>query len=98
VADCSVTGAWFLPEKASAAAERLLSAVLDGDVELAEPVLWHYESLNLLRSAVVRKRLTADAARAAVALWQEIPVTWYAPPPVDAPALLDAALALNLSA
>ena len=96
VADCSVTGAWFLPDEASEPASRLLAVVLAREVELAAPVLWHYESLNLLRSAVVRQRLTAAAAREAVALWREVPVTWYAPRPEEAGALLDGALDRDL--
>jgi predicted nucleic acid-binding protein len=97
VTDCSVTGAWFLPDEASELASGLLAAVLAHRVELAVPVLWHYESLNLLRSAVARKRLTAAAAREAAALWREIPVTWYAPRSEEAGALLDGALDRKLS-
>ena len=97
VADCSVTGAWFLPDEASEPASRLLAAVLAYEVELAEPVLWHYETLNLLRSAVKRRRLTLAAARAAVELWREVPVAWYTPRSEDAGARLTGALDRDLS-
>ena len=44
-----MAGAWFLPDESTAAATTLLERVLAGDLELAEPALWHYESVNLLR-------------------------------------------------
>ncbi len=98
VADCSVTGAWFLPDEATAAATTLLERVLAGDIELAEPALWHYESVNLLRSAVRRRRLTPAAAREAVGLWQRVPVTWYPAQPAAAGGLLDLSLNADLTA
>lgn len=60
VADASFCGAWILPDEWSAEADRLLTRTVKGAVQLVVPALWHYEMGNLLRSALRRKRLTAE--------------------------------------
>jgi predicted nucleic acid-binding protein len=98
VADCSVTGAWFLPDEVTAPATELLERILAGDVELVEPALWYYESANLLRSAVRRRRLTTAAAREAGELLQDIPVTLYTLQPAECAELLGLSLDTGLTA
>ena len=46
VIDCSVSATWVLPGELSARAERLLAQVLDGEIRLIVPTLWHYEWLT----------------------------------------------------
>lgn len=98
VIDCSVSATWVLPGELSARAERLLAQVLDGEIRLFVPTLWHYESLNLLRSAVLRKRITEPEAKKALHLLSEIPMEVVDPALQGRPAILEAALRHRLSA
>jgi predicted nucleic acid-binding protein len=79
VADCSVTASWFIPDERTSSAEKLLKDAVDGKVLLVEPVLWHYETVNLLRTAVKRGRLSEQSARKALHLLNEIPMTFVDP-------------------
>jgi len=65
VADASFCGAWLLEDESSDAAEELLRFLEIGEADLVVPALWHYEMLNLLRSAHRRGRLDRDAVDAA---------------------------------
>lgn len=98
VIDCSVSATWVLPGELSARSERLLAQALDGEVRLLVPTLWHYESLNLLRSAVLRKRLTEPEAKKALHLLSEIPMEVVDPDLQGRPVILEAALRHRLSA
>ncbi len=98
VIDCSVSATWVLPDEHSARAERLLARALEGEVRLLVPTLWHYESLNLLRSAVLRKRLAEPEAKKALHLLSEIPMEVVDPDLQGRPAILEAALRHRLSA
>jgi predicted nucleic acid-binding protein len=98
VIDCSVSATWVLPGELSARSERLLTQALDGEVRLLVPTLWHYESLNLLRSAVLRKRLTEPEAKKALHLLSEIPMEVVDPDLQGRPVILEAALRHRLSA
>jgi predicted nucleic acid-binding protein len=62
------------------------------------PTLWHYETVNVLRSAVLRKRLSEPAAKKALHLLSEIPVEVVDPERQGRPAILEAALRHRLSA
>jgi predicted nucleic acid-binding protein len=44
-------------------------------VQLVVPALWHYEMLNLLRSAVRRKRLAAEDLDLAVETLECVPIS-----------------------
>ncbi len=61
VADASFCGAWLLPDENSSRAEKVLAALLRGDLELWVPSLWTYELANMLRSAHRRKRIEEEA-------------------------------------
>ncbi len=75
VADASFCGAWILADESSGEAERLLGRIISGSVQLVVPALWHYEMLNLLRSAVRRKRLAAEDLDLAVETLERVPMT-----------------------
>lgn len=75
VADASLCGAWILADESSGEAERLLARITSGSVQLVVPALWHYEMLNLLRSAVRRKRLAAEDLDLAVETLERVPMT-----------------------
>ena len=97
VIDCSVSATWVLPDEASARSERLLAQAFDEKVRLLVPALWHYETLNLLRSAVLRKRLDEAEAKKALHFLSEIPIETVSPEHQSRPAILDAALRHGLS-
>ena len=75
VADASFCGAWVLTDKSSGAAESLLGRIISGSVQLVVPALWHYEMLNLLRSAVRRKRLATEDLDLTVESLERVPMT-----------------------
>jgi predicted nucleic acid-binding protein len=75
VADASFCGAWVLADESSGAAERLLTRIISGSVQLVVPALWHYEMLNLLRSAVRRKRLAKEDLDLTVEALERVPMT-----------------------
>ena len=75
VADASFCGAWVLADESSGAAESLLARIISGSVQLVVPALWHYEMLNLLRSAVRRKRLATEDLDLTVESLERVPMT-----------------------
>jgi len=75
VADASFCGAWVLADESSGAAESLLARIISGSVQLVVPALWHYEMLNLLRSAVRRKRLAKEDLDPTVEALERVPMT-----------------------
>ncbi len=74
VADCSVCGAWYVRDERSNAAEKLLDRVLREEVSLIVPDLWWHENLNLLRTCVMRERMSLQEARKAFYFLEEIPL------------------------
>ncbi len=60
VPDASFVAGWLLPDEATPAKARLLTASEAGRVELHVPHLWIYELGNLLLMAHRRRRLTAE--------------------------------------
>jgi len=79
VADCSVTASWFIPGERSVHAGRLLENIMNGQILLTEPTLWHYETVNLLRTSVKRGRLSEQSAHKTLCLINEIPITFLDP-------------------
>jgi len=75
VADASFCGAWILADEFSEEADRLLSQLIKGTVQLSVPALWHYEMMNLLRSALRRKRLAPDDVSEAINALEQVPIT-----------------------
>ena len=75
VADASFCGAWVLADESSGAAESLLARIISSSVQLVVPALWHYEMLNLLRSAVRRKRLAKEDLDLTVEALERVPMT-----------------------
>ncbi len=75
VADASFCGAWVLADESSGAAESLLARIISGSEQLVVPALWHYEMLNLLRSAVRRKRLAKEDLDLTVEALERVPMT-----------------------
>lgn len=74
VADASFCGAWILADEFSEEADRLLSQLVKGTVQLAVPALWHYEMMNLLRSALRRKRLAPEDVSEAIDALEQVPI------------------------
>jgi predicted nucleic acid-binding protein len=75
VVDASFCGALILKDEASENAEVLLSEALQsGGPMLMAPTLWTYEMLNLIKSALKRKRLTRKQASQALKLLGQIPI------------------------
>lgn len=74
VADASFCGAWILADEFSEEADRLLSQLVKGTVQLAVPALWHYEMMNLLRSALRRKRLAPKDVSEAIDALEQVPI------------------------
>ena len=80
VVDASFCGAWVLEDEHSPEAEELLvQAVRPGGPILYSPMLWTYEMLNLLRSAVKRKRISDEDARDAINLLGKVPIKLIPP-------------------
>jgi predicted nucleic acid-binding protein len=75
VADASFCGAWILTDESSGEAERLLGRIISGSVQLVVPALWHYEMLNLLRSAVRWRRLAPGDLDLAAETLERVPMT-----------------------
>lgn len=75
VVDASFCGALILEDEASQEADMLLGDVLaPGGPCLVAPALWSYEMLNLLRSAVKRKRLTQKQAFRGLSSLNNLPI------------------------
>lgn len=74
IVDCSVSGTWILSDEQSEKAAFLLKKAMNGEVLLIEPALWQYEMVNMLRNAVLCKRITEQMAQKSLSLLQEIPI------------------------
>ncbi len=74
VADASFCGAWIFSDESSEAAERLLEGMLSGSLQLVVPALWQYEMANMLKSGLVRGRLSESNLVASGRLLGQVPV------------------------
>ena len=98
VADASFCAAWVLEDECSSRAEALLQSVLDNQLALILPALWHYEMYNLLVSASRRGRLSADDAAVAAEVLGRVPIQTVEVPTADSSRdALDLALRHGLS-
>ncbi|HCE45967.1 MAG TPA: hypothetical protein DET40_20670 [Lentisphaeria bacterium] len=79
VIDASVSASWFLHDEFNQKAENLLIEVIHGRLDLFQPVLWKYEIVNLLRTAILHKRMASDKARLAVSTVNSIKVEYLNP-------------------
>ena len=75
VIDCSASCAWFIPDEASESAERLLKDILDQKIHMIVPELWWTECINVIRNAIIRKRLEETDAQKVLFFLKEIPKT-----------------------
>ena len=67
VIDACVALKWeFRDEDHTETALALLSAAMEGSIELVAPMLWVYEIANVLRSAAASSRMTLDDATSEV--------------------------------
>jgi len=55
--DCTITASWFLPDEWSLASQIILTDILERKISMIAPSLWWFEILNVLKSAVRRKRI-----------------------------------------
>ncbi len=99
VIDCSVSTAWLMPDETSPHAERLLTFLLKREqAHLIQPSLWLYETVNCLRTAVLRQRLTSSDAKSALYYLQELPIELVPPEKQGEFQILDKAIDHQLSA
>jgi len=98
VADCSACGGWYIQDESSKAAENLLERILKEEIQLVVPDLWWYESLNLLRSATARRRISEQASRRAFFHMEEIPIETIRVDRIGRARILDIAQRNTLSA
>lgn len=98
VIDTSVSAAWVLKDEATEQSWQLLDRVLAGRVVPVVPALWHYEMLNVLRTAVGIERVTAIEAARLTDLLDRLPVEIVPVEAQGAAAILTAALDRDLSA
>jgi len=74
VLDTSVAIAWYLPETFTPEARRWQARLLAGDDRFVVPRLHYWEMANVLRTAVLRRRLTESLAREIWALHLDAPL------------------------
>lgn len=73
VVDCSCTSALFLPDENSNIAFDFFAGLKTSDVLLV-PLLWWYESANVLRVSVRRKRLTINESLKIMEMLDRLPL------------------------
>jgi predicted nucleic acid-binding protein len=73
VVDCSFTSALFLPDEKSGMAHDFFARLKPSDI-LRVPLLWWYESANVLRVAVRRKRLTINDSLKILEMLDRLPI------------------------
>jgi len=95
VLDTSVAIAWYLPETFATEARRWQARVLAGDDRFVVPRLHYWEMANVLRTSVLRGRVTAPLAGDIWALHLEAPLEIVEPPTA---AVLTRALELKATA
>jgi predicted nucleic acid-binding protein len=72
--DVSLTAAWVLKDENQTKSLGILEKILNGTLMLVQPELWWVETLNLLKTATLRKRITPKTAIEAVRSLKEIPM------------------------
>lgn len=72
VLDNSVVCGWFLENRATPYSDAIIERLRDD--RAAVPSLWELESTNVLRSACLRQRMTAQAAQRVVAQIVALPI------------------------
>ncbi len=72
--DVSLTAAWVLKDEDQTKSLKILEKILNGTLTLVQPELWWVETLNLLKTATLRKRITPKTAIEAVRFLKEIPM------------------------
>lgn len=75
VVDVSVSAGWVLPDERNGLADRLLERVLAGELRLVAPETWYLETMNVLRNAVRRNRMTVDEVWPALDFADRLPLT-----------------------
>ena len=95
VLDTSVAIAWYLPETFTPEARRWQTRLLAGDDRFVVPRLHYWEMANVLRTSVVRGRLTDSLAREIWSLHLEAPLEIREP---SAAGVLERALELGATA
>lgn len=98
VIDCSVAASWILKDEYRKSSEKLLASIIKEEIELIQPDLWWYEMLNLLRSAVLRKRIKYEHIQKTLFFLKEIPMTCISSEEMDGHLLLENAVNCNLTA
>lgn len=94
VLDTSVVSGWYLENQATAYTESIAER-LQVDRGLL-PAIWELELVNVLRTACVRQRITAEAAQRVVAQLRSLPIE-VDREPVPCSELLALALRFGLS-
>ena len=79
VIDASVSASWFLQDEFNQKADELLKEVIHGRIDLFQPLLWKYEIINVLRTAILQKRIARDKAMLAVSTINSIRVEYIVP-------------------
>ena len=97
VVDASVSAFLVLTDERSELSERILDHVLTGNLRVAVPELWHYEMLNVLRTAVARERISEQEAWKALERVSSMPVESVPAESQGLPAILACALRHGLS-
>lgn len=72
--DVSLTAAWVLKDEDQTKSLEILEKILKGTLTLVQPEFWWVETLNLLKTATLRKRITPKTAIEAVRFLKEIPM------------------------
>lgn len=72
ILDNSVASGWFLENRASPYTEAIAARLNDETAHA--PALWELELTNVLRTACLRRRMTADQAQAVVANFGALPI------------------------
>ena len=72
VLDCSVSAAWCLADETSAASDRYLGLLEEGEASV--PSLWVAEMANVLVTAERQRRMTMEDAKLALELLDRLPI------------------------
>jgi predicted nucleic acid-binding protein len=72
VLDNSVVCGWFLENQATAYSDAIIERLRDD--RAAVPALWELEFTNVLRTACLRQRMTAEAAQRVIAQIVSLPI------------------------
>ena len=94
VLDNSIVCGWFLENQATAYSDAIIERLRDD--RAAVPALWELEFTNVLRTACLRQRMTAEAAQRVIAQVVSLPID-VDRQPVPAREILGLALRFGLS-